>query len=73
MGSVRVGLASTDPSGLLASPVETVPRDSSSARTDLARIVAVAGELEAMEVIVGLPTPLGRRGGGREAGSCVCG
>jgi putative Holliday junction resolvase len=58
VGSVRVGLASSDPSGLLASPVETVPRDSSAARSDLARIVAVAGELEAMEVIVGLPRHL---------------
>ncbi len=31
VGSVRVGLAASDPSGLLASPVETVPRDASRA------------------------------------------
>jgi putative Holliday junction resolvase len=58
VGSVRVGLAASDPSGLLASPVETVPRDGSAARTDLARIVAVARELDAVEVVVGLPRHL---------------
>lgn len=58
MGSVRVGLAASDPSGLLATPVETVPRDGSPARTDLGRIVAVARELDALEVVVGLPRHL---------------
>jgi putative holliday junction resolvase len=58
VGTVRVGLASSDPSGLLASPVETVPRDTTATRTDLARIVALARELQAMEVVVGLPRHL---------------
>ena len=58
VGSVRVGLASSDPSGLLASPVETVPRDPSAARSDLARIAAVARDLDAVEVVVGLPRHL---------------
>ena len=58
VGSVRVGLASSDPSGMLASPIETVPRDPSSARSDLARIAAVARDLDAVEVVVGLPRHL---------------
>jgi putative Holliday junction resolvase len=58
VGSVRVGLASSDPSGLLASPVETVPRDATRARTDLTRIAEVARDLDAVEVVVGLPRHL---------------
>jgi putative Holliday junction resolvase len=58
VGSVRVGLAASDPSGLLASPVETVARDVSEARYDLERIAAVARELGAVEVVVGLPRHL---------------
>ena len=68
VGSVRVGLAASDPSGLLASPVETVPRDVTDARTDLARIAAAARDLDAVEVVVGLPRTLaGREGPAAEA------
>lgn len=42
---------------MLATPVETVTRDHSGA-ADLARIAAIAGELEVFEVIVGLPLNL---------------
>jgi putative Holliday junction resolvase len=55
VGAVRVGLAASDPSGTLASPVETVPRDTSTARVDLNRIATVADELQVLEVVVGLP------------------
>ena len=58
VGSVRVGLAASDPSGLLASPVETVPRDLTAARSDLERIATVARDLNAVEVVVGLPRHL---------------
>jgi len=57
VGSVRVGLAASDPSGVLASPVETVARDLAGG-TDLGRIAVVALEREALEVIVGLPRSL---------------
>ena len=53
-GDVRVGVAASDPSGLLATPVETVPRG----RGDLARLRAIATELGACEVVVGLPRSL---------------
>lgn len=62
VGSVRVGVAASDPGGILASPVVTLRRDSDtdSDITELARIIA---EREAVEVIVGLPRTLaGRRG-----------
>ncbi|MGW4643531.1 Holliday junction resolvase RuvX [Sphaerisporangium sp. NPDC004334] len=57
VGSVRVGVARSDPSGLLATPVETVRRG----RGDLDRIAAIAGEHEAVEIVVGLPTSLSGR------------
>ena len=53
VGSVRIGVAVSDPDGILATPVETVRRD----KTDrhLRRLSRLADELEAVEVIVGLP------------------
>lgn len=57
VGSVRVGVAASDPAGILASPVETVRRDLKG-RTDLDRIAALVAEYEAIEVVVGLPRSL---------------
>ena len=57
VGSVRVGVAASDPAGILASPVETVPRDIKG-RTDLDRIAALVAEYDAIEVVVGLPRSL---------------
>lgn len=54
VGSVRIGVASCDPDGLLATPVETVRRG----KGDLARITALAAEYDAIEIVVGLPTSL---------------
>ncbi|MEV4014031.1 Holliday junction resolvase RuvX [Nonomuraea angiospora] len=59
VGSVRVGVARSDPSGMLATPVETVRRG----KGDLDRIAAIVAEHEAIEVIVGLPTSLSGREG----------
>ncbi|MFE3451082.1 Holliday junction resolvase RuvX [Nonomuraea sp. NPDC059194] len=59
VGSVRIGVARSDPSGTLATPVETVRRGAG----DLDRIAALAAEHEAIEVIVGLPTSLSGREG----------
>ncbi|GIH79164.1 Holliday junction resolvase RuvX [Planobispora longispora] len=59
VGSVRVGVARSDPSGLLATPVETVRRG----KGDLDRIAEIAAEHEAIEVVVGLPTSLSGREG----------
>ena len=53
-GDARIGVARSDPSGFLATPVETVRRG----RGDLARIAAILAEEGAVEVVVGLPRSL---------------
>ncbi|MDT0201476.1 Holliday junction resolvase RuvX [Nocardioides sp. AE5] len=53
-GQARIGVARSDPSGMLATPVETVRRGEG----DLDRIEAILAEEEAFEVIVGLPRSL---------------
>ncbi len=57
VGAVRVGVARSDPHALLATPVETVPRDLDSG-SDLDHVAALAIEWEAVEVVVGLPLSL---------------
>jgi putative Holliday junction resolvase len=54
VGDVRIGVARCDPSGLVASPLETVARGAG----DLARIRALATEESAVELVVGLPRSL---------------
>lgn len=61
MGSVRIGVACSDPDGILATPVETVRRDRSGRH--VRRLAELAAELEAVEVIVGLPRTLADRTG----------
>jgi len=51
VGKARVGVARCDPDGLLAVPVETVPR----AETSIDRIQQLVLEWEPLEIIVGLP------------------
>jgi putative Holliday junction resolvase len=51
VGKARVGVARCDPDGMLATPVETVARDEAS----IDRIVALAREYDASELLVGLP------------------
>ena len=56
VGSVRVGVARTDPDGLLAVPVATLTRP--AARSDLLALVDLVAEYEPLEVVVGLPIAL---------------
>lgn len=53
-GDARIGVAKSDPTGFLATPVETVKRGAS----DVRRIARLVSENEAVEVIVGLPRSL---------------
>ena len=63
VGSVRVGFATSDPDGLIATPIDTLPR-----ATSLARIVREVGERGAVVVYVGLPVHLsGAEGSASEA------
>ncbi len=56
VGDARIGVASCDPDGLIATPVETVPgRDVQAARR---RIAALVEEYEPIEVVIGLPRSL---------------
>jgi len=61
VGSVRIGVACSDPDGILATPVETVRRDRSGRH--MRRLAELAAELQAVEVIVGLPRTLADRTG----------
>ncbi|WP_353810551.1 Holliday junction resolvase RuvX [Agromyces sp. SYSU T00194] len=54
VGRARVGVARCDPHAMLATPVETVPRDDESG-ADVGRIVGLADELDAIEIVVGHP------------------
>ena len=61
VGEARIGVASCDPEGLIATPVETVPaRDAPAARR---RIRALVEEYEPIEVVVGLPRSLSGKEG----------
>lgn len=61
VGSVRIGVACSDPDGILATPVETVRRDRSGKH--VRRLAELAAETQAVEVIVGLPRTLADRTG----------
>jgi putative holliday junction resolvase len=54
VGTVRIGTALSDPEGLLAVPLETVPRGTG----DVDRIVELVAAHDAVEVVVGLPVSL---------------
>jgi putative Holliday junction resolvase len=56
VGTVRVGVALSDPSGTLASPLETLQRAKDGA--DLDRLVELVVEHEVTEVVVGEPKHL---------------
>lgn len=55
VGTVRVGVAVSDPGQVLATPVETVPAPG------VDRVVHLVGERCAVRVLVGLPTSLSGR------------
>jgi putative Holliday junction resolvase len=62
VGSVRVGVAISDPSGLLATPLVTLARDSAR-DSDIDRLVEIVAEYDAVEIVVGLPRSLSGREG----------
>ena len=64
VGTVRIGVATSDPDGILATPVETVARDKrKSSDKHVRRLAQLVNELEAVEVVVGLPRTLADRSG----------
>ncbi|HEU0101155.1 MAG TPA: Holliday junction resolvase RuvX [Mycobacteriales bacterium] len=61
VGTVRVGVAASDPDRILASPVETVPAPGH------ARVAEIVAERQAVLVVVGLPTSMSGRSGSASA------
>lgn len=61
VGTVRIGVAVSDPDGILATPVETVRRERGSGH--LRRLAALVDEMQVVEVVVGLPRTLSDRAG----------
>jgi putative holliday junction resolvase len=54
VGSVRIGVARSDPAGVLASPLSTIRRGAG----DLAELARITAETEPVEVVVGLAVGL---------------
>jgi len=57
-GDARIGVARSDPSGFLATPVETVRRGKGDLRRIRQLLAEIAEESEVVEVVVGLPRSL---------------
>ncbi|KAA9150877.1 Holliday junction resolvase RuvX [Amycolatopsis acidicola] len=62
VGSVRVGVALSDPAPFLATPLVTLSRDE-RAESDLDQLAGLVAEHDVVEVIVGLPRTLADRHG----------
>ena len=62
VGKVRIGVAVSDPDGILATPLVTVSRDQGAAAdsvpADIAELVRLVREHEAVQIVVGLPVQL---------------
>jgi putative Holliday junction resolvase len=67
VGSVRIGVAASDPDGVLATPVQTVKRQRDG--SDVAQIGSIVVARDAVEVIVGLPRSLSGRDGAAADGA----
>ncbi len=81
VGTVRVGVAISDPDGILATPLVTLRRDltrcvisrSSDAATTSLQLVRLVEDHESVEVVVGLPVTLaGYREPRRDACPGIC-
>ncbi|MEO6471826.1 MAG: Holliday junction resolvase RuvX [Aeromicrobium sp.] len=59
VGDVRIGVAMSDPDGMIATPVETVAAGSGA----YARLAEIVAEFEALECVVGLPLSLSGKEG----------
>ena len=55
VGDRRIGVALSDPLGMLASPLTTIERSTPDTEAAIADILAIAKEHEAGEILVGIP------------------
>ena len=68
VGSVRVGVATSDPAGVLATPWATLARDGEQG--DLDALAGLVAERDALDVVVGLPLRLTGEEGHAAAAAC---
>ncbi|MFC9919126.1 Holliday junction resolvase RuvX [Agromyces binzhouensis] len=61
VGRARIGVARCDPSAILAVPVETVARSAEDDGTDIRRVLELASEFDAIELVVGHPLSMSGR------------
>jgi putative Holliday junction resolvase len=66
VGTVRVGVARSDPNGVLATPLVTLARDARTGR-DIVELSRLVREVDAVGVVVGLPRTLAGREGASAA------
>ena len=66
VGTSRVGIARSDPDGLVATPLETLAATDDPA-TSVPGIARIVGDLAVLEVLVGLPRSLSGRAGASAA------
>lgn len=59
VGDVRIGVAVSDPAGMIATPVETV----AAGKLAMDRLAAIVAEFDPVECVVGLPLSLSGREG----------
>ena len=59
VGDARIGVAVSDPAGMIATPVETV----AAGKLAMDRLAAIVAEFEPVECVVGLPLSLSGREG----------
>ncbi len=62
VGAVRVGVALSDPDGILASPLVTLSHDTDG-DSDITELCRLVEEHQVIEVVVGLPKTLANRRG----------
>ena len=65
VGDRRIGIALSDPTGLLASPVSTITRKGHD--MDVDEVLALAAQNDVAEIIVGMPVSLSGRKGAQAA------
>ncbi|MEO6081500.1 MAG: Holliday junction resolvase RuvX [Umezawaea sp.] len=70
VGSVRVGVAISDPTPFLATPLATLVRDEKTGK-DLTELTGLVTEHDVVEVVVGLPRTLAGRHGPAAEAACT--
>ena len=65
VGDRRIGVALSDPTGLLASPLSTITRKGQDADVD--EVLGLAAQNEVAEIVVGMPVSLSGRKGAQAA------